>query len=205
MYKKLPLVISLVGLVALLGLPVGLAPTPALAYEGCATAATATANPVLVNPGGSVTFTVTLRDCNGNGLAGINVVFGAGNDPCGPTFTPPSTTTDANGVATTTVFFPGSCTCLHTLSATGGGVTVTADVRVTKCLPFTAAKATASVAAAPPLLPGLIALAGGLFWWLGAGWAFAGGAADRRLSGPLRRGPYLAGSAIATMRGSLAL
>ena len=155
-----------------------------------ATAATATANPVLVNPGGSVTFTVTLRDCNGNGLAGINVVFGAGNDPCGPTFTPPSTTTDANGVATTTVFFPGSCTCLHTLSATGGGVTVTADVRVTKCLPFTAAKATASVAAAPPLLPGLIALAGGS----PGGWGRVGPSLAAPLtvdSRPLRRGTLL--------------
>ena len=162
MDKKLPRVISLVGLVVLLGLPAGLAPAPALAYVGCATAATATANPGVVNPGGSVTFTATFTDCNGNAVAGINVVFAAVNDQCGPVFTPSSTSTDANGVATTSVFFQGSCTCIHTLSATGNGVTVTTEVRLTKCLPFTGAKATTLAAGDFPLLPGLMALAGAL-------------------------------------------
>ncbi len=123
-------------------MPMVVAPAPAFAYEGCNSTSTASADPAVVDPGGSTTFTATFRDCNGNGLAGIDVTFSAIDDPCAPTFTPAVTKTDANGVATTTVVFAANCsTCVHTLAAKGGGITVTATVRTTnRCLPFTSAE-----------------------------------------------------------------
>jgi hypothetical protein len=176
----------LAGIVALglLSLPaIAITSPTALAYQSCTTSATATVNPVVINPGGSVTFTATFRDCNGNGLAGIKVVFAAINDPCSPTFRPTETTTDANGNATTTVFFTAQCTCVHTLSATGAGITVTADVRISACLPFTGGSS--SVAAAePPRWVAWIAVVGGLVLVSGAGLTLG---FKRRLAQTFRR------------------
>lgn len=159
--------IPVVGLAALLGMPMAMAPVPALAYVGCQSTSTATVTPGVTDPGGSVTLTTTFKDCNGNGLAGITVTFAAVSDPCSPVFTPTQVITDANGNTTTTVFFPANCTCVHTISATGAGITLTATVRISKCLPFTSSAATVAESPAPPIAV-LLAAAGTLLIVSGA-------------------------------------
>ena len=149
------------------------APT-VLAYEGCNSEATGSANPTVVDGGGSSIFDVTIRDCNGNGIGGDTVVFSqaAGPANCRVTFDPPSGKTDANGHVSTKVTFPPGCPCQYDLRATDTtrNVSVTVTVRENGCLPFTAAS--------PPLTEPLPALplvgVGALLCALGAGfWALS--------------------------------
>ena len=148
-----------------------------LAYQGCNGTSSASASASSTDPNQPVDFTVTLKDCNGNGISGATVTFSqqAGPAGCTASFTPPQAVTDANGQATTVVTLPSGCPCQYTLAATGAGITVTTTVRENGCLPFTAAARSAAVAArAPsaPLLP-LAVLALGLLCLGGAGLALA--------------------------------
>ncbi len=154
------------GLLSVVALPMAFAaPTPALAYQGCAGTSSVTGSPTVVDGGGSITVTATLRDCNGNGLAGVEVVFAA-SGPCAASFNPPTAITDANGVATTVATLPTGCPCQYTISATGAGITVTTTVRENGCLPFTAAAPTAAHLP-PPVMPVALLVLGAIV--VGAG------------------------------------
>ena len=125
----------------------------ALAYQGCNSTSSASASADSANGGGSVDFTVTLKDCNGGAIAGAQVTFSqqAGPAGCTVTFTPSTAVTDANGQATTTATLPAGCPCQYTLAGSGAGVTVTTTVRENGCLPFTGA-ARAAARTVPPVL-----------------------------------------------------
>jgi hypothetical protein len=143
----------------------------ALAYQGCNTTSSANASPSSADAGQPIDFTVTIRDCNGNGLVGANVTFGQQSGPagCTATFTPSTAKTDANGVAQTTVSLPAGCPCQYVLSASGGGVTVTTTVRENGCLPFTAGQPSAAVVPGGiPPMAALLAAAGAVLLGLSA-------------------------------------
>jgi hypothetical protein len=151
---------------------------PALAYQGCNSAATSTANPGAADAGQPIDFTATFRDCNNSGIGNTTVAFsqGAGPAGCTATFSPQTTRTDAGGTAHTTVTLPAGCPCQYTLAATGAGVTVTSIVRENGCLPFTAAAAAGRARAAGGSLtgPGLALVAiGGLLLVISAGYLLA--------------------------------
>lgn len=78
---------------------------------------------------GSSTITVTAKDANGNAISGASVAFAATGG--GNTLTPPSGTTNASGVATSTL--TSTVAELKTVSATinGTAITQTASVNVT--------------------------------------------------------------------------
>ncbi|MGI8608086.1 MAG: Ig-like domain-containing protein [Candidatus Dormibacteria bacterium] len=141
------------------------AATPTLAYQGCNTQSSASATPSSADPNQPVDFTITLRDCNGNGIGGAQVTFSqaAGPAGCTATFTPTHATTDANGQATTVVTLPAGCPCQYTLSATGAGITLTTTVRENGCLPFTSAGSPRTgISSTPPaqVLPWAVLAAG---------------------------------------------
>ncbi len=147
---------------------------PAHAYQGtaCATV-TVTANPPVVNGGGTSTITATVTDCNGEPMSGVLVVFAEQSGPCAVTFNPPSAVTDANGVAHTTVTFPANCPCQYVISASvpSQNASGTVTVRENTCLPFTAAApaSLAQPASQPFLLAailvalGAVLVGGGIF------------------------------------------
>ena len=90
------------------------------------------ANPTVGNPGDNIIVTVTITDCNGNGLSGILVVFTQASGPanCQLVFDPPQAVTDANGQVHTTVTLPGGCPCQYTINATAAtvGIVLTTTV-----------------------------------------------------------------------------
>lgn len=144
-YKRL---IAVFGLSAVMALPAAmLGNTPAMAYQGCQSESTISASSPVVNGGVSITVTVDVRDCNGNGVEGVQVVFGTQSGPCQVGFSPAQATTDANGVATTQATLPTGCPCQYVLSAkvASGNLTLTTTVRENGCLPFTSAAAAHNV------------------------------------------------------------
>ena len=136
-------------------------PATVLAYPPCASASTASVSSPTVAPGGTVTFSVTLKDCSGVAVAGSTVVFtSTGPGPCRATFNPPTAITDAGGQAPTTVTFPPACPGQFTLAGTTQGITVTAAVRETGGFPLTSGGSASDRAPLP--IPGLLVMALGL-------------------------------------------
>ncbi len=145
------------------------APATVLAYPPCTSSSTATVSSPTVGPGGTVTFTVTIKDCNGGAVVGTTVVFtSTGPGTCKATFNPPTAVTDANGQATTTVTFPANCPGQFTLAGTTQGITVTAPVRETGGFPLTTGNPAADRQSGFPLSPALIAGLGLLLAMVGS-------------------------------------
>lgn len=143
------------------------APTSALAYQGCQGNSTITESSTTAPGGGSITITVTIKDCSGNPVPGQTVDFTqiVGPANCHLTFNPTSAITDANGQASTTVTFPNNCPGNYTVNAGAAGVSFTVQLVESGGLP--AAGASAPAPPANPGLPlwlavaGLLILAGG--------------------------------------------
>jgi hypothetical protein len=139
---------------------VSLAPTQVLAYPPCSSGSSASTSSTTVGSGGTVTLTVTFKDCNGGAVAGSTVTFGStGPGSCRPTFSPPTAVSDANGQASTTVTFPTDCPGQYTLTGSTQGVTVSAAVNETGGLPLTTGNAS-DLEHGLPVVPAAVVLLG---------------------------------------------
>ena len=127
-------------LVAIGALTIG-ATIPAFAYVSQGTSG-ATTSPTSGGPGSTSTFTATFKDANGAGVAGASVTFSQQSGPagCQVTFSSTTGTTDANGVASTTVTLPTGCAGSFVLAAATQGVTVTTTLTETGGFPATSAE-----------------------------------------------------------------
>ena len=121
---------------------VEVAPPPAVSPSNSAVAASPTS--ILQNTGSS-TITVTVKDQNGNPMAGANVVLSATGE--GNSITQPSAPTNSAGVATGTL--SSTVTGIKTVSATANGTAITQTATV-EVLPAPAVSATLSMVAADP-------------------------------------------------------
>lgn len=112
---------------------------PAMAYQGCQSASSATFTQTSGPGGTSVTFTATIKDCNGNAVAGAVVNFsqlsGPGN--CHVTFSSTSAVTNAQGEASVIVTFPENCPGQFVIGAATQGVQVQATFVETGGFPNT--------------------------------------------------------------------
>lgn len=126
-------------LVAIGALTIG-ASIPAFAYVSQGTSG-ATVSPSSCSPGGTSTFTATFKDANSAGIAGASVTFSQQSGPANSqvTFSSTTGTTDANGVASTTVTLPTVCAGNFVLAASTQGVTVTASITGSGGFPATSA------------------------------------------------------------------
>src|SRR4029077_7921146 len=94
---------------------------------------------------GTSTITVTAKDANGNPISGATVVLAATGS--GNTLTQPTGPTDATGVATGTLSWPGAVERVVWAPPSGPAITETATVTVASG-PVSAAQSTVAVAPA---------------------------------------------------------
>ncbi len=137
-----------------------LATAPAAAYQGCQSGSSATLSQTSGPGGTSATFTVTIKDCNGNGVGGVLVnfyqVYGPGN--CHVTFSSMTGITNAQGQASVIVTFPANCAGQYAIGASAPGVQLQAIFVETGGFPNT------TLVSTPGPAPGwmLLVLAGSL-------------------------------------------
>ncbi|MGI8608522.1 MAG: Ig-like domain-containing protein [Candidatus Dormibacteria bacterium] len=144
---------------------------PALAYGPTQGNSTGSVSAGSTGPGGTVTFTGTFQDANGQGVAGATVTFSQQSGPgtCKASFSPVTATTDSSGKASTTVTLPAGCAGQYVLAAATAGATVTATVSETGGFPATSADVPGAPAGNPlPVLAlvlglALVAIGGGAF------------------------------------------
>ena len=122
---------------------VEVAPPPAVSASNSTLAASPTS--ILQNTGSS-TITVTVKDQNGNPMAGANVVLSATGD--GNSITQPAGPTNSAGVATGTL--SSTVTGIKTVSATANGTAITQTAAV-EVLPAPAVSAGLSTVTADPV------------------------------------------------------
>jgi hypothetical protein len=132
---------AVVGGASLMALSALFTAVPALAYQAAPGNSTAKTSSSTAPPGGTITFTANFKDAQGSAVAGASVTFSQQSGPagCTATFTPTSTTTDANGNASSSVKLPANCPGNYVLAAATAGATVTATVTETGGFPNTVA------------------------------------------------------------------
>jgi hypothetical protein len=143
---------------AVLAASVTFTAAPAAAYQSCTTSGSGSTSVSTVNAGGTVSVTFTFTDCNGKPVSGVQAVFASN---CSVSFNPSSTTTNANGQATSTATVGNSCCPQPTMTATANGATASTTVSESGCLPNSAA-ARDVVPGTPPAYFGLLVALSGL-------------------------------------------
>jgi len=157
-------------------------PTAALAYTASSQAnSTASTSVSSTSAGTPLTFTGHFEDASGNPVgSGAPISFSQQSGPsgCSATFAPTSTTTNANGDASTQVTLPANCPGTYVLAATDADpATVTASVRETGGFPASTGNGSAAPARSGSMPSSTLLVFGGAICLLAIGGA---GLARRR-------------------------